>query len=521
MKIKFRYMFTGLLMAFAVTACDLNTAPTTSLDANAVYKDTKNADRVLRGVWNNIFNSGSTYASIGLGSIMANNDFSGSDVVRLSPTYGFSGSYSLKNGYSRGEYNSVLWDLIYPAINGCNGIIKNIDKVEGASEDKARIKAQALATRGFMYMMLASNYSFAIDKDPDAVCAPIYTEPTTGADLDVALNGVAASSVTEVYQQALTDLVDALDVMPEGYSHGSNAVDQYKIDYQVILGLLARTNLYARNWEQAYNYASEVLKLNNYLMTEAEYKSGFNDCSNKEWIWGYSSTVDDNMPSYLFHFKDTSTDGSYYHCFYLDPYFKEKFADGDYRKTMMDWAGDPGVPITAATSEVYMSYSKFRFKGSPSDMLGDIVLMRVSEMYLIKAEAAAHIAGKETEAQQTLATLRAARGDRNTVTTTGSALLEEIWLERRKELWGEGFALTDIIRNQQKVERKIYEGNLNITDNGKTVSIPCKGHNVTNAPDGTEFTINSKYYLYRIPESEELQNKNLYSKYPRLSIYDK
>jgi hypothetical protein len=31
---------------------------------------------------------------------------------------------------------------------------------------------------------------------------------------------------------------------------------------------------------------------------------------------------------------------------------------------------------------------------------------------------------------------------------------------------------------------------------------------------------NSKYYLFRIPESEELQNENLYSKYPRLSIYN-
>ena len=33
-------------------------------------------------------------------------------------------------------------------------------------------------------------------------------------------------------------------------------------------------------------------------------------------------------------------------------------------------------------------------------MLADLVLMRTSEMYLIKAEAAAHLAGKEGEAPQ-------------------------------------------------------------------------------------------------------------------------
>ena len=43
------------------------------------------------------------------------------------------------------------------------------------------------------------------------------------------------------------------------------------------------------------------------------------------------------------------------------------------------------------------------------------------------------------------------------VTATGDELLKEIWLERRKELWGEGFQLTDIIRNQQSVDRKKFE----------------------------------------------------------------
>ena len=114
-------------------------------------------------------------------------------------------------------------------------------------------------------MILATHYSFAIDKDPNAVCVPIYTEPT---DNDVALTGKPASSVSEVFAQALSDLEDALLLIPENYSHGNDANAQYQIDYSVALGLLARTHLYARNWQKAYDYASDALAINSYLMNE-------------------------------------------------------------------------------------------------------------------------------------------------------------------------------------------------------------------------------------------------------------
>lgn len=508
MKIKLINICSIALLAFAVASCDLDTTPTTSLDAPNVYKDTKNAERVLRGAWNYIFNSGSTYASIGIGSIMLNDDFAGSDVVRTR-SYGFSGSYNLTNGYARGEYNGVLWDLLYDPINNCNGILKYIDDVAGTKEDKARIKGQAYATRGYAYMILATHYSFAIDKDPNAVCAPIYTEPT---DKETALTGKPAASVSEVFAQALQDLEDALLLIPENYSHGKEATKQYEIDHLVTLGLLARTHLYARNWQKAYDYASEALAVNSYVMSEAEYKSGFNDYTNKEWMWGLSCTIEDNMPCYLFHFKDCTTKGSYYTSLNVDPYFKEMFAEGDYRKDLFNWG-------QTANGDWAMLNRKFFFK-DVENMLSDIVLMRTSEMSLIKAEAAAHLAGKESEAQQILYTLRNERMKEGftvaDVTETGDALLQEIWKERRKELWGEGFALTDLIRNQQSVQRQEYDGKITVGD--KEISV--KGHTIIRLPDNTPFERNSKYYLFRIPENEELQNAELYSKYPRLSIYD-
>lgn len=519
MRVSLKNICMGVLASCSLVACDLDTTPTTSLETNAVFKNLDNAKAVLAGTWNYVFTSGSTYASLGLNSILINDDFGGSDVVRAA-SYGFSASYSLTNGYSRGEYNGVMWDLMYTAINNCNNVIAHIDGIEGDASEKSLIKGQALATRGYMYMMLASHYSFSIEKDPDAVCVPIWLEPST---YDSALKGIPASSVSEVYDRALTDLKDALDLIPENYSHGSVATDQYKIDHLTTLGLLARTSLYAARWQDAYDYASKALAINDYIMTEDEFNEGFNNYTNKEWIWSLSCTLDDNDPAYTFYFKDTTTEGAYYTSLCADPNFvNNQFAEGDYRKDMYY------LGYTQQGQEYKMLCTKFRFKDL-DNMLADILLMRTSEIHLIKMEAAAHLAGKESEAQQLLQSFRQHRmKDGYTaavVTATGEDLLKEIWLERRRELWGEGFSLTDIIRNQQSVEREqcmVQQHDTNgnpMYDDKHEPIMTNAGHSRLNLPDGTAFVKNSIYYLFRIPEKEELQNPDLYSKYPKSELY--
>lgn len=507
MKLYIKNICAAILLACLSVSCDLNTSPTNALETGAVYKDMKNIESVFRGSWRYLFNSSMSYAAVGIGSVMLNDDFAGSDAVRT-PSYGFAGSYQLNNGFGRDIYNNLLWHLTYKPINNLNAIIKYVDDVEGGEQEKALIKGKAYATRGYLYFLLASHYSFAIDKDPNAVCVPIYTEPS---DHGIATTGNAAASVSEVYAQALLDLKTALTLIPETYSKGNDPTQQYVPDYVVLMGLLARVNLYARNWQDAHDYASKVLAVSDYLMTEEEYKSGFNDCKNREWLWAYSGTVDDSTPCYLFHFKDTTTPGSFYTSLNTDPNFKEMFDDGDYRKDLFNWG-------LTTYGTVAMLNSKFKFRDI-TNKLADIVMMRISEMYLIKAEASAHLPGGEDVARSTLQKLRDARmkegGVAAEVTESGDELIRQIWIERRKELWGEGFALTDIIRNQQSVERKEY--NATITLRGQTINV--QGHTALSFPDNSAFVPNSKYYLFRILEQEELQNDNLYSVYPQLPFY--
>lgn len=511
MTINIKTLCVGAAFSFALTACDLNTSPTTSLDSNAVFSTTTNAERVLKGAWNYIFETSYHVASPGLGSIYLNDDFAGSDAVK-GRSYGFADSYNLTNGYGRGVYDRLLWDIAYDGINVSNNLIKNVGNVEGAEADKQRILGQAYATRGFLYTLLASHYSFAIDKDPNAVCVPIYTEPTENPEQ--ALTGKPASSVSEVYAQAVSDLKEAVKLIPADYSHGSNPVDQYKVDHIVAEGLLARAALYSRQWQDAYDNAGAVLQVNSYLMTEKEYKSGFNDYNNQEWLWSFVPTMDDNWPSTIFDFKDATDTENCYNSLCVDPYFLNYFEKGDYRADLLGTSF--GTILQGGKGVYYLRNQKF-VNADVENEQSDIDLMRTSEMYLIKAEAAAHL-GKEAEARELLQKLRDARmksGKAATVTASGDELIKEIWLERRKELWGEGFALTDLIRNQQSLERHLT--NTTAIIDGKEE--PIRGHYTTSFPDESSFVPNSKYYLYRIPESEELQNHDLYSKYPKLDIY--
>ena len=74
-------------------------------------------------------------------------------------------------------------------------------------------------------------------------------------------------------------------------------------------------------------------------------------------------------------------------------------------------------------------------------------------MYLNEAEALARL-GRNSEAQQALFDLIITRDPAYTKSSnTGDALVEEILLQRRIELWGEGFRYFDLKRMNLPLDR--------------------------------------------------------------------
>ena len=492
---KIKYIFLGLALGVTFHSCSLDVEPTTAISSDLIFKNADNAEKVLNGTWNYLWDTYFTYQNPGWTSLLLTSDAMGDDVAVQPGKYGYITHYSFTNMTSTSATTVTgIWTLAYKTIDNANHIITKIDNVSGDNDVKARIKAQAYALRGYIYLNLASFYSTAYAKDPNVLCVPIYTEPTT-----TSTTGKSRSSLKDVYQQAETDLLDAYNSIGD-YSRGDK---KYKIDKNVISGLLARLYLQTNQWDKAQKFANEAQSQYSW-MSKADYLKGFNDYNNVEWIWGHGQTTEQNTASYSFHFKDVSSGSSYYYSFMADPYFKDLFDSNDVRSQLFEW--DTNRYLGG------LIYKKFLFR---SNSTGDIVLMRKAEMALIEAEAYA----EQEELSKAIGKLNELRNQRGANTPdlsslSKSQLIEEILIERRKELFGEGFALSDIVRRQKAVERKEVPTGTYLEVNGSPVivggnKVTIKGHTVTKFPDGTNFVPNSPYYLFAIPATETQNNPNL------------
>ena len=109
--------------------------------------------------------------------------------------------------------------------------------------------------------------------------------------------------------------------------------------------------------------------------------------------------------------------------------------------------------------------------------------MRAAEMVLIEAEAYAHM-GDGAKAAQALKVLMDVR---QPGWNKASVTVDDIHLQRRIELWGEGFAYYDLKRLNKGIDRT-YEGNNHLA--GYDLAVPAR---------------DTRWY-YQIPLSEIQEN---------------
>lgn len=485
----------------SLTACNkqLDTSPSDAVPEEIVLKTVDNLNALSEGTWAAMMDDyyGNIFGNPGFKTIALVSEAMGNDVALITTKYSYAPVYRFTQMNDKTQSRlSAIWNQLYKIINNNNIIIANVDKVTGDATAKQVLKGQALALRAHIYLTIASFYQFSYLKDSLAKTAPIYTTPTTDTT-----RGNPKASLKAIYELIFSDLLEA-----KGLLAGYQRTAKYKIDADVVNGLLARAYLNTGRWLLAAAAADEALK--NYpLMPPADYSKGFNDVNNSEWIWGHPEIPSQSDGSYSFHFLDVSSPSAYYYSFMADPFFGEFFENGDIRKTLFSWDGNPG-------REGHLQYKKFKFR---ADQTGDLVLMRSAEAYLIKAEGYARD-NQVAEGAAALNALRSARGATsfNPVGATKEQLIEAILTERRKELWGEGFALADIIRNQLPVVRKPYvDGNGNdkmvtvTTPDGTTKQVPARYHTALRFADGTPFVANSGYYIFAVPQAEEQNNPNL------------
>jgi hypothetical protein len=141
----------------------------------------------------------------------------------------------------------------------------------------------------------------------------------------------------------------------------------------------------------------------------------------------------------------------------------------------------------------YSAYTSVKFAPYNDEVYNDvnandIPLMRVEEMYLIKAEGEA-MSG--ADGKSTLVNFMTTYRDPAYTCSASSAneLQDEIWKQRRVEFWGEGLAWFDIMRLKKDIDRR----GAGYPSSAMVYYIPYE----------------SKIMLWRIPQSEIEANKQL------------
>lgn len=337
-----------------------------------------------------------------------------------------------------------LWLQSYKAIGNLNLILDNINNAEGSNVDKKQIKAEALALRGMIYFDLARTFAYPWIKDE----GNSQGIPLKLSSLNIVID---RGSLADTYDQIILDLKKGLELVKEdSWVEGSTKY----ITKTGINALLARVFLYKQDWSNALYYAKKVIEVKgeSNLMKIDDYV--FNDYTSEslfEISIGNENSVGSNGLGAQFDFREGGQG--------------DVIATQTFVNLLKTYKDDPRENLLTEDKEgTMMAFVKYINRAGGSGLsIHNISVIRLSEVYLIAAEASANGALGDTEAKMYLNTLIKNRTtDFNThkATELGDALKKRIHEERRRELALEGHGVYDYIRTARDINR-IQEEHVN------------------------------------------------------------
>jgi len=439
----------------------LDKKPTEFVDYEGATKTTENLMTLLNGIHRSLYITYENQSEAGLGGLMQQVDYAGDDVVFpitngwFLSVYNWSGLSSENSQDIRFPYRTY-----YRIIRNANTIINATDAAIGTTANKNIVKGQALLYRAFCHFQLVQLYGkrYVNGETNSQLGVPII--------LNVSSENFPRSTVEEVYAQINKDLDEAI-VLLVGYKKPNNS----HLNLKVAQGLKARVALTQGNWEIASDYANKA-RSGMSLMSIADYGTGFNDYTNKEWMWG--SHINEVQTQYFGNF------GAYMSRNFSSTVIRScpkainsklyaMIPATDVRSTIFSKDGThPNLELTNAFVKFPYTSQKFLAIGT-GDSRCDVPYMRTAEMYLIEAEAKARL-GQADAATILFDFVKARNPEYVLSANTGQALVDEILIQRRIELWGEGFRFFDLKRTNSALDRTGANHDSGITNGVMIVS---------------------------------------------------
>ena len=448
---KFKYLIIALLTGSLVisTSCKktIEVEPQFVKDGSQIYKDLDEYEFALTGAYalfraTGYFGSGgqttSTWAA--LPDMMADNLLqTGEDLANWSTQVNWT--------FATDESDiEIAWTAAYSVIAQANLVLRNLEQFAATNPARVnRIKGQALALRGMVHFDVLRFWGADFDRNSAALGIPFVSAVDVEAK-------PARLTVKQSWDAILKDMTEAetlLATVDKSVNTGSN---KSYLDRNAVRGLLARMSLYAKDYAAAENYSKLVIDAAP-LATKTAFPNIWRDASVAEVLWSVPFSAGEGSSVTGIHIASSNRNRFSPSATLAANYDQVN----DIRFTAYLASRPTGVssPIAAWTTSPRKILNKFNTRGTTLDNLVNWKALRTGEMYLIRAEARAMLGGvKEVLGLTDLNDLRAARINGYVpVVLTGAALLDQIALERRKELLGEGHRWFDLKRTTRLINR--------------------------------------------------------------------
>jgi hypothetical protein len=325
---------------------------------------------------------------------------------------------TMSGNYLRYVNNAILptdapllssWREAYKIIYGANAMLEGLAASNGLSTGKARqLTGEAKFLRAFCYYYLVNCWGDV----------PLLT--TTDLDHTALAPRTAADSV---YKQIISDLIDAGRLLPLNYNTG----EKVRANKWAATALLARVYLQQGKWEDAIVQSSQVINSGAYtplISPDSVFLRNSRPAILQIWSSeGYTYQGQTFLPA----------DGSFsYYPFTAD--FMQSFEPADKRKASWTRSFTYG-------GDTYYNCYKYRNRTAAATGKEEyLMVLRIEEQYLIRAEAFAHL-DNPRDAIADLNILRARAGLMPlSDTTIRDSCLPLVEWERRMELfteWGD------------------------------------------------------------------------------------
>ncbi len=476
-----------------VSSCDKKLTeiePEYFINTRGDIKSLEDCNKLLNGAYKAMINT-SYY-----GSNMLMTDLMSADAIKGNTTY--IDAMELVN-WSYTPISPIInktWLAAYNVVAHTNMVIESVNKVPNTNDQlKRKVLGQAYALRGLVFFDILRLYGEDYHRNSDKLGIIART--------DVDITSIKRSTVKDSYTQILSDLTQAEELLKDVPVNVGNVNNNF-LDEWGAKALLARVYLYAGMYKEAYDHASMVIAKPKFKLESASnfLKVWKDDAYGGEVVFGLRVNMVDNIRVGTFL---TDYDGAYEKIAkrnYFDPSViltnhYDKKTDVRYAAYFYD-SIRVGGPTSALTKRALLT--KYSGRNGIWNNIQDIKVIRIAEMLLIRAEAAAYESSLgDGLALSDLDAIKSARiSNHVSQTLTGENLKEAIKLERRKEFPFEAQIWFDLRRGKTNIDRDpaIFKSNkatnLKLAADSYLRAWPIPFAEVTNT-EGVPVLQNSQY----------------------------